>query len=174
MITAPHAAKYWWEELQPTEGKRGDRGALARLRRCATVAEAMQEEATIGLFRRVGARGPADLSLVALAASVLSHVRKDLPGTVARAVGPTSPEKSDTATLKPMRFRRLLEADGPDERLTAFRRLVALAGGKLPVGDLAEALLDWSEHRRRRWIYDYWSAGTPLQVSPSQPKDTAA
>ena len=176
MIAAHWAATPWWREMQPDPGagRRGDRAALARLRRCATVAEAMQEEATITLFRRVGASGFDDLPGVALAAAVLAHVRDDKPGTVARAVGPVSPDQPDTAALKPLRFRRLMEADGLDERLTAFRRLVALADGTLPVADLAAALLDWSEHRRRRWTYDYWDAGTPVTSAPASAKDPAA
>ena len=169
MITAPHAAAYWWRDLQPTDGQRGDRAALARLRRCAAVAEAMQEPATIALFRRVGAAGPADLPGVALAAAVLAHVRVDAPGTVARAIGPNPPDKPETATLKPQRFRRLMETEDVDERLTAFRRLAALTGGTLPVADLAAALLDWSERRRRRWIYDYWDAGQPATVAAVVP-----
>jgi len=167
MIREHYGAAAWWRDLQPTPEQKGDRGALARLRRCASVAEAMQERATVQLFQRVRATGPADLTPVALTAAVLAHVREDLPNvTVARAVGPPSPEKPEDALLKPMRFRRLLEADGCDERLTAFRRLVALAGGKLPVADLAAALLDWNEERRRRWIYDYWNAGQPA-ASPA-------
>lgn len=174
MIAAPHAAAYWWQDLQPANGQRGDRAALARLRRCATVAEAMQEPTTIALFRRVGAGRPADLPIVALAAAVLAHVRVDAAGTVARAIGPNPPEKPETATLKPQRFRRLMEADSVDERLTMFRRLAALTGGTLPVADLAGALLDWSENRRRRWIYEYWDAGQPAAaaanvVSPEGP-----
>jgi CRISPR system Cascade subunit CasB len=160
MIRERYAAAAWWRDLQPTPEQKGDRGALARLRRCASVTDAMQEPVTIRLFQRVRATGPDDLASVALTAAVLAHVREDLPSaTVARTVGPPSPEKPEDALLKPMRFRRLLEADGWNERLTGFRRLVALAGGKLPVADLAAALLDWNEERRRRWIYDYWNAG---------------
>lgn len=169
MIAAHWAASPWWRDLRPDPkaGHPGDRAALARLRRCASVAEAMQESATIVLFRRVAASSPGDLPSVALAAAVLAHVREDMPGTVARRVGPTSPERPETALLKPMRFRRLLEADGYDERLTAFRRLAALSDNALPVSDLAATLLDWSEHRRRRWIYDYWDAGTPASLAPA-------
>jgi CRISPR system Cascade subunit CasB len=61
--------------------------------------------------------------------------------------------------MKPLRFRRLMEAETPDERLTAFRRLVALAGGRVNVRNLAAALLAWNEDLRTRWIYDYWNAG---------------
>lgn len=174
MSAAHWNAAPWWRELQPDPktSQRGNRAALARLRRCATVAEAMQEEATIALFRRVGASLPADLPSVALTAAVLAHVREDRPGvTVARAVGPEKPDQPQTAILKPLRFRRLMEADGVDERLTVFRRLTALADGALPVADLAAALLDWSEHRRRRWTYDYWDAGTPASLSSVTTKD---
>ncbi len=177
MIAAHWNAAPWWRELQPDPGtgRRGDRAALARLRHCATVAEAMQEEATMALFRRVGASGAWRLPDVALTAAVLAHVREDKPGvTVARAVGPVSPEKPETAMLKPLRFRRLMEADGFDERLTSFRRLAALAGGTLPVSDLAAALLDWSERRRRRWTYDYWDAGTPAALASSSPAPAPA
>ena len=75
------------------------------------------------------------------------HVREDDRENphIARRVGPENTDKPETALLKPLRFRRLLEADLPDERLAAFRRLAALASSKLNVGDLAGALLDWNE-----------------------------
>ena len=164
MIPKRGAAAGWWTGLQDdADGRRGaNRAVLARLRHCATVDEAMQEPCAIVLFNRVGATGPDDLPIVALTAAVLAHVHADVPGaTVARSVGPTSVEQPETAVLKPLRFRRLLEASGLDERLTGFRRLAALTGGKLPVADLAASLLDWTEHRRRRWVYDYWNASQP-------------
>ena len=164
MIRNRHAAASWWREMQPdhSKGRSGDRAALARLRRCSTVAEAMQAPATISLFRRCGATGPNDLPAIGLTAAVIAHVRVDQPAQkVARQVGPDSPEKPETALLKPLRFRRLMEATTDDERLTAFRRLIALAGGVLNLTDLADALLEWSEWTQRRWVYDYWNAGQP-------------
>ena len=160
-------ARGWWASLQPDPATKrpGDRAALARLRRCSNVAEAMQEPSALLLFRMVQATVPADLATVGLAAAVLAHVREDKPGvTVARLVGPETLEKPETALLKPLRFRRLIEADGPDERLAAFRRLAALAGGSLPVRNLAEALLLWSDQRRTRWVYDYWNVA-PLSAT---------
>ena len=182
MILKRGAAAGWWASLQDdADGRRGaNRAVLARLRHCATVAQAMQEPSAIMLFNRVGATGPNDLPIVALTAAVLAHVRADAPGnTVARSVGPVSVEQPETAVLKPLRFRRLLEASGLDERLTGFRRLAALAGGKLPVADLAASLLDWNEDRRRRWVYDYWNAGqpsaarTPAHAAAPLPEDPA-
>ncbi len=180
MIPREHAAsgaRRWWLDLQPDPGasRAGDRAALARLRRCTTVAEAMQEPSALMLFQAVKATGPDDLVVVALAAAVLAHVRRndDAPGTsVARLVGPGSIETPETALLKPLRFRRLMEADTPDERLQAFRRLVALAGGALPVRDLAAALLDWSDWRRTRWIYQYWNALPPAPASATPAAST--
>jgi len=155
----------WWRDLQPDpeRNRPGNRAALARLRRCATVAEAMQDPVTISLFQRCGGTGPWHLPDVGLAAAVLAHVRDDDRENprIARRVGPDNTDKPETALLKPLRFRRLLEADLPDERLAAFRRLAALASSKLNVADLAGALLDWAEWRRTRWVYDYWNAGPP-------------
>jgi CRISPR system Cascade subunit CasB len=162
-MISSQAAAGWWHTLQPdpATGRPGDRAALARLRCCASVAEAMQEPATMALFRRCGAAGPADLPRVALTAAVLAHVRADEPGSIARRLGPDDPDHLETARLKPLRFRRLMDATTPDERLLAFRRLVAIAGGSLNIGALADALLHWNEACRQRWVYDYWNAGTP-------------
>ena len=44
--------------------------------------------------------------------------------------------------------------------MVAFRRAVALAGGRnINVGDVAASLLDWSDRRRMRWAFDYYGAG---------------
>jgi CRISPR system Cascade subunit CasB len=179
MIRARHAAVGWWRALQP-EAEGGDRAVLARLRRCATVSEVMLEPAAIVLFRRCHADAAADLPSIALAAGVLAHVRKDDPSlTVAHHVGPKPPEKPESWLLKPLRFRWLMEARTEDERLIAFRRLVALANRTLNVRDLADALLDWNDERQRRWVFDYWSADPQPGRSPPDPanapaKDTVA
>jgi CRISPR system Cascade subunit CasB len=165
MIRARRAAFHWWHELQPDGEGRGDRATLARLRRCATVTELMLEPATIVLFRRCAADEHRDLPPIALAAGVLAHVRDDDSIHPARRVGPKIEGKPDTALLKPLRFRALMEARTADEWLTAFRRLAALAENKaLRVNILAEALLDWREdrawtdERRRQWVFEYWDA----------------
>ena len=158
--------------MQPdhAKGRSGDRAALARLRRCSTVAEAMQDQLRDLLFRRCGATGPNYLPAIGLAAAVLAHLRQDQSTQkVARQVGPESPEKPGTALLKPLRFRRLMEATTYDERLTVFRRLIVLAGGTLNLTDLADALLDWSERTRLRWVYDYWNAGQPVERAGDPP-----
>ncbi|PZW44786.1 CRISPR system Cascade subunit CasB [Humitalea rosea] len=184
MIRTPQGVIGWWRGLVPDQSRpnpserAGDRAALARLRRCASLAEAMQEPATIALFRQCGATDEKDLVAIALAAAVLAHVRRDRPGErLARQIGPDSPDKPETATLKPLRFRRLLEASEPEECLIVFRRLVALAGGEANVADLSRALFDWPDlHRgpetKRRWIFTYWNAEPAPPATPA--KDTAA
>lgn len=170
------AAVAWWRRLQPnfadgTRNPQGDRAALAKLRRCASVTEAMQEPATMELFRDLGFTHPDDLPAAALAAAVLASVREIGPPfpSFARAIGPSDMTAPETALVKPLRFRRLIEADTHDERLLAFRRAVALLGGPVPINSLAEALLDWSAARRQRWIFDYWNATErPTRPDPSQ------
>ena len=166
----------WWRHMQPDPDKShpGDRASLAKLRRCATVAEAMQEPATFDLYRRGGGRGPNDLAAAALAAAAMAHVRKDdrEHRSIARRIGPDNTDKMETALVKPLRFRRLMEADTEDERLIAFRRLAAIAGKKLNIADFSAALLNWSDERKRRWIYDYWNAGqidTPAHTEETTP-----
>ncbi|NKC30221.1 type I-E CRISPR-associated protein Cse2/CasB [Falsiroseomonas selenitidurans] len=175
MIRNTDAAFAWWDELQPKDGGRGDRAARARLRRCGSIAEAMQEPATLQLFRRCGADSPLDLPALALCAATLAHVREDRSDrSVARAVGPDDPDKPETALLKPLRFRRLLEAVEPEDALPAFRRLVALADGTVNVRDLSRALLVWShpargDRTRRDWVFAYWNANPAAST-----RDTAA
>ncbi|ACI50222.1 CRISPR-associated protein, Cse2 family [Gluconacetobacter diazotrophicus PA1 5] len=166
-------ARNWWRELQPDPGGRpGDRGTLARLRRCASIVDALFEPAVQTLARRCGARREGELARVALVAAVLAHVRSDNPAQfVARQIGPTDMAKVATALCKPVRFRRLLDASEFDECLTAFRRLVTLAGRTVNVADLARSVLAWprtgmwddmaAEKIRVRWVYEYWNAGEP-------------
>src|SRR5262249_53774926 len=87
------AARAWWDSLRPHRregpGRPGDRPRLARLRRAASIIEAMAEPATADLHRRMGLtsrlHGP---QRAALLAAVLAHVRSDNQATtVAGAIG---------------------------------------------------------------------------------------
>jgi CRISPR system Cascade subunit CasB len=176
MIAEPDKAVRWWQALQPDPPRNpGDRAALARLRRAGRVGDAMMDPAVMALFRQVGADHPGDLPDIALLAAVLAHVREDVRGAAAaRLVGPDRPEAPETARMSPLRFRRLLDAATPDERLIAFRRMVALADGALPVRDLALSLLRWNDRCRQRWTYDYWDAGRRTEASPTPAEEPAA
>jgi CRISPR system Cascade subunit CasB len=164
------AAAHWWRALQPNTaiGERnrvGDRAALARLRR-ADLAAAMSDPATFDLFRMLGCsrREYWYLPAVALCAAVLAGVRNELPPPrdrehPARTLGPPPMGAVEEAVMKRMRFRRLIEADTPEERLILLRRAVQLADRRLNLRELAAACLDWSERRRQRWIFEYYNAG---------------
>jgi CRISPR system Cascade subunit CasB len=177
MIRNRDGAFDWWRQLTPDTGRnhRGDRGALAELRRSESVAAAMQQRATIELFAICKAQDERDLVSVALAAAVLAHVRENASGRVARQIGPETPDRPETALFKPLRFRRLLEASDAEECLIVFRRLVAIAGGKANIRDLAGALFDWlhpyrGPETKRRWIFAYWHAD-PQTNTETQPAE---
>lgn len=182
-LSIPSGARAWWASLQPdAEAQRkGDRAGLARLRRAATSAEAMAEEATIDLYRRLGCRPEQAGSLlprVAVIAMVLAHVRKDAePAADGRrpaaihAVGRVSSEDQDSAKMTPLRFRRLLACREDDELAHEMRRFVALADRTVAVGDLANSLFYWGARTRARWAFEYYGAGS---AAPSSSVQTAA
>jgi CRISPR system Cascade subunit CasB len=154
----------WWRASQPYrhDGRpnpTADRAALARLRR-ADLKAAMVDPATLALFRALHLRSPDDLPRVAVTAAVLATVREDDPAThPARRLGIDPADPNGRPRLSPLRFQRLMLATDDDERLTLFRRAVHLAEGRINVRGLAEALLSWTEDRRRRWIFHYYAAG---------------
>lgn len=164
-------AARWWRDLQPylrsgARNPRGDRASLARLRRADLVA-AMGEPATFGLFRDLGFTKPYELTAVALCAAVLASVREDDGLHPARALGPKPGGKAETAAMSALRFRRLVEAEEPEDRLIALRRAVMLADRRLNLRGLARACLDWSDGTRRIWIFQYYNAGSAApEVEP--------
>ncbi len=186
--TIGKAALTWWSALQPnpdkTKVRKGDSGALARLRRSELI-EAATEEATADLCRRLQSfvrfPGTGSLERAAVIAAVLAHIREhDSSRTVATAAGQAKGD--DQRVLQPLRLRRLLAATTPDESLIAFRRLVALLGHKVNVADLAECLFDWpdetrGQRRRTRFAFDYYGAGAAApedSAAPDNPDHAAA
>jgi CRISPR system Cascade subunit CasB len=161
-------ARDWWRALQPLdlEGRRvsGDRAALARLRRCASPLEAASEPAAIALYRKLGLDHPErDLPRVAVLAGVLAHVRASTRGSLARQLGSPPGGEPQDALLKPLRFKRLVAARGPDETMTAFRRVVHILDGEANVRDLARLMLAWDaaglgDRVRTRFAFDYHGA----------------
>jgi CRISPR system Cascade subunit CasB len=168
-------AREWRREMQADGHRKGDKAALAQLRRASTAAEALGDARTIELCQRLGVsagtRFPSAGRVAALAA-VLCHVREEVPPgdrgvrpSMMNLVGPanTSDKARRAAKLKEVRFRALLAAREDDELLTVMRRLVALAADRANIRDLARAMLDWSDERRTRWTFDYYGA---LSVAP--------
>jgi CRISPR system Cascade subunit CasB len=177
-------ARRWWDALQDVRRGDGtpnptrDRASLAQLRRAATPLEAIEAPAVFDLYKRLGF-GRADverrLPRVAVVASVLAHVRKDsAPGDQPRRFAEMLGQGGERPVMSPLRFKRLLAATEDRDLLIAFRRAVALVGGKnIDVGDIAASLLDWSDRRRMRWAFDYYGAGfaAPKQDSTVSPDE---
>ena len=133
----------------------------------------MQDPATFALFRDLGrARIPMICRRSHVCAGVLASVRDEQPEHPARTLGPPSLDAVEQALMKPLRFRRLIAADNPQDRLTALRRAVAIANGKINVRELAAACLDWSEDRQRRWIFEYYAAGRAAPGADAEAEKT--
>jgi CRISPR type I-E-associated protein CasB/Cse2 len=170
------AALDWWQRL--SDPKRGDPGALARLRRARSPLEAMQVPQAIELVRRLGAvprdgraadgRLRAALDL----ARVLAHIREHDPlHHPMRAAGwkrfagmrREADAGDDRPRLAEARFRRLLLTGDGEERVAAFTRLVKLLGGAVKVDDLARDFVAWNDPERgdlvrERWAFLYYNA----------------
>lgn len=189
----------WWRRHQPRlpDGRRNpdaDRAAMARLRR-AGVADALADPAVLDLYRSLGL-GSSEreisgrLPWVAAVATVLAHVREDVPADSAgrrthpaRAAGRKHfDDKPETAAVKPVRFRRLMTARTVDEVQRQMRRLVAvLSPGPIDVGGLGRSILDWpdperGDRTRTRWIFEYHAAGeaTPPDAEATTPNEPDA
>jgi CRISPR system Cascade subunit CasB len=177
-------ARAWWRALQPHDDQgrpnwSGDRGALARLRRASSPADALVEPAVLDLYRKLGFLGLSGerLALTAVAAITLAHVRKDdrnkhPAASVGRAI--FADKEFETAAMKPMRFQRLLSARGPDDLVREMRRLVQLAENEIDVGRLAADILNWrddeaGDRTRTRWAYEYLAAGRDAPDADSTP-----
>jgi CRISPR system Cascade subunit CasB len=172
-------ARAWWRALQPGLGqKSGDRAALARLRRETEIVAAIAEEAVLDLYRRLGlGNSPAEaqrwLPRVAVIALVLAHVREDAAnGSAIRAVGRTRFDQPASATMKPLRFKRLLACRDDEDLVRQMRRMVMLAGCRVDVGDLACSLLLWNEKIRARWAFEYFDPD--LQSPSATPTEATA
>ncbi len=175
MTESPHAipgasiAFDWWRRLNPenTHQTGAHRAALARLRRASTPTEAMLEPDALRLIERL----PHHPDRVAVLAAILAHVRETVDTPVARAIGRSSLDDEQSATMSEVRFRRLLQARGDIELLDAMRRLVRLAKGRVHVFSLSDAILYWGDRTRKQWIFDYYgvASGAPADGPAHRP-----
>lgn len=162
----------WWNGLQDRSG--GHRAALARMRRARTPVDVIQEAAALRLVARLRPFGRGD-ERAAILAGVLALVREDETERVVRSLGRRSLDDDRPARLSEGRFRRLLQAEG-DELLSQMRRVVQLAGRKVNVRDLADAILHWGDRVRKDWTFEYYGVGSagPDPVSTEATDDEGA
>lgn len=159
---------------------RGDVAARARLRRAATLAEALADPACVEL---VGAlRGTQDeiiarklereldrasrsrlddapmLGRIGTLAAVLASA--DRPAHAARrfATALGRPEAGNQPLYTPIRFTALLNAEPGEAQLRALRRAamrLRTAGQRFDVAAFARDVLRWGEQIRIAWTYQY-------------------
>lgn len=149
----------WWRELRDNKGDR------AELRRCETVIDVVATPAYHLIYRRLlhaglppveherdyNGRLPVIIALVA-------HIKeKDgLPKAMPLAKAMSArPEGSDRPKVSPLRFRRLLELETPDDLLAGMRRVLPLIEGDVQPRVLAQDLYWWGDKVKRRWAYVY-------------------
>jgi CRISPR system Cascade subunit CasB len=177
------ALAWWRKHCHPVNG---DPGTRARLRRARSVVDALQINAAVELARRLGAvpkDHPApDWKIYAALdlGRVLAHVKEDDARHPMAAAGwqsfPGDRKESDAGTDRPRlseaRFRRLLQARGGEETVSAFVRLVALLDGRVNVAQLTTDFLDWNhpergDRVRERWAFHYLAAGSAAPTTAS-------
>lgn len=163
----------WWRDLQPDPERnhKGDRAALARLRRIGSVPEALTDPAVMDLISKVADatewRPSPDktwITAAAVAAVTLAHLRKAGRQPMAEVLGHKA-ERDAPPRYSGLRFTRLIRADSDTERLTqlgrAARRLRA-DDAAVNIERLATDLYRlWSEDpghadkMRRDWTFQY-------------------
>lgn len=154
-------ALYWWRDLQDMrDGKvnpLADRAARARLRR-ASRDDALSDEAVLALYRRIwgGTYSRENMERAVRLALALAHVRiEDNRRPFGEALG----DGGENAALKPLRFKRLLQAEDGEDIIREFRRAVDLLGNAAHVRSLAALLLNWGEEQvRTRFAFEYFGA----------------
>jgi CRISPR system Cascade subunit CasB len=178
----------WWRDLNPPEDsrKQGDRAALALLRRAVEPRQIWLVEAYDDLRRRLRG-GRDDDDRVAILAHVLAHVREEPRPSrrFAAALGARPEGGTDERDhlMSPLRFKRLIEAATPVDRMREYRRAIRLLGNRANVRDLARSILAWNDQTRRRWSFDYFgasfadpettAAGAPSAIADQQPAPEA-
>jgi CRISPR system Cascade subunit CasB len=168
-------ARRWWKEI--TDTTRGDRGALAMLRRCDSPTDAVTITPAIDLARQLARVSSEERFRDALGlAIVLANARRESDKRLMKAAGwksfPGDRAGTDSAerpVLSELRFRRLLQT-GSDGKIEAFRRLIRMLDGSVNIYDLAESYLYWGEKTKQRWAFEYFAVGQSAPAITQSPE----
>jgi CRISPR type I-E-associated protein CasB/Cse2 len=169
----------WRRALQSETG--AARAANARLRRAASVLDALMLEETLDLINAVRHAEPwpptddFEQRLVVLAMT-LAHIETDAKTPLARALGQTavgrSPAGDERPRLSPARFGALVRSARARDWAgfaRALRRALAILGNApIDVASLIRDVLFLNDATLRRWTYDYWQTRAPGDDEPSQ------
>ena len=150
-------AGWWRQALAGDDGPA--RMARARLRRCATPAQALTVEAVHdlnGRLRAAGHRPGADrLALVAIG---LAHVDESGDDRLAEAFGRRE-TRGGPRVLSELRFQALMHAADCTDLIAPLRRAMAgMRGTPVDVAALAADLYRWDEDTRTAWCFQYCGA----------------
>lgn len=138
----------WWHKY----GK--DPALMAQLRRCHSPREAACGAAFYRAREQLGRMAGNDLGRLALALTLVAHVKQDAPGTpvaVALAGRPTP-------RMHAQRFQRLLQVKGDDlDALHAHGvRLIRLLDARVNIRDLIWSFDHWNDDTRSTWAQHYY------------------
>ena len=148
----------WWRQTFAADDGAA-RMVRARLRRCATPAEALTIEAVHDLnaqLRTTGHRPGADR--LALAAIVLAHVTESGNRRLAEVFGQRE-SKDGPRALSELRFQTLIHTTDYKALIAPLRRAMAIVRGTpVNVVALAADLHRWNENTRTNWCFQYYGA----------------
>lgn len=167
-ISPQRKASLWWRQLQPDGGK-PDNAGLAQLRRVSTPQEALLHPCAVELAIRLDRHSYQDRTAACSLAAVLAHIRQNSSErAVAKRLGQRT---GDNRLMSEVRFRTLMQSASGEERMTAFRRAIALLGQSVNVEQLAYAWLFWDagdrgQRLRSDWMFDYVGAARDLSTAP--------
>ena len=141
----------WWGRHIAQREIPAARALVARLRRAAPLA-VLSEREVMTLARELDLRSSRAADIVRIAV-LLAEIREHDPSTLAQRLG------GDNPVLSPLRFQRLLRAEGV-ELTDQLRRAIIMAERRCNVAALASDILHW-EAARPRWCFHYFGADAP-------------
>lgn len=152
----------WWRGALADRDSGAARGLSARLRR-ADALGILAEPAVQLLARRLGL-GALDAGRLVGLVQVLADLRTSDPAPLARRLG--------GEVLSPLRFQRLMRAEG-EEFTLLLRRAIVMADRRCNVARLAGDLLAWDhpeagDRIRAQWCFDYFGAPLEEATSPDE------
>ena len=156
------ALRDWWASLDDHRGER------ALLRRARSRKDLLQEDQhgrpLLSRFhdalRKTGFHRRHDGPQLAYVASILAHVKTDVPSmTFAQQMAAS---EDGVPPVKEQRFGRLLRVEEPERLHEQLMRVLRVLNGHVNLIDLATGVYEWHNvHRRnthrRRWTRDYYA-----------------